>query len=143
MNMHATPTATRRIRRGFSTVEAALVLPLVLMVTFGTIEYGWMFLKAHQIAGANRHGARLAALPGANPNQVRAAVQQLLADQAGLSAGSVTVQIIPDNPDGAAPGSAITVRTTVPYSAVELTGFTLIPAPASLTAEMVVAKEGP
>ena len=32
--------------------EAALVLPILLLVTFGAIRYGWFFLKAQQITNA-------------------------------------------------------------------------------------------
>src|SRR5687767_843852 len=31
-------------RRGSLTVECALLLPVLFMLTFGLIEYGWMFL---------------------------------------------------------------------------------------------------
>jgi Flp pilus assembly protein TadG len=36
-------------RRGLETVEAAIMLPLVMLITFGALKYGWLFLKAQQI----------------------------------------------------------------------------------------------
>jgi len=48
--------------RGAAAVEVALVLPVLLLVTFGAIRYGWFFLKLQQITNAARCGARTAIL---------------------------------------------------------------------------------
>ena len=45
-------------RRGAAAVEVALVMPLILLVTFGAIRYGWFFLKLQQITNAARCGVR-------------------------------------------------------------------------------------
>ena len=47
-------------RRGVAAVEAALVLPILLVVVFGAIRYGWFFLKLQEITNAARFGARTA-----------------------------------------------------------------------------------
>ena len=44
-------------------VEAAIVFPILLMLTLGAIEYGWLFLNAQQVTNAARQGARIAILP--------------------------------------------------------------------------------
>ena len=36
-------------RRGTMVVEAALILPLLLILTFGGIKYGWLFIKWQQL----------------------------------------------------------------------------------------------
>jgi Flp pilus assembly protein TadG len=33
-------------RHGLATVETAIVLPVILLLTVGLIEYGWLLLKA-------------------------------------------------------------------------------------------------
>ncbi len=48
-------------RRGTAAVEAALILPLLMLLLLGVIEYGWIYLKSEQIANAARHGARVGA----------------------------------------------------------------------------------
>ena len=47
---------------GLATIEMAMVLPLLMLLTLGVIEYGWMFLKSQQITNAARQGARAGAL---------------------------------------------------------------------------------
>ena len=44
---------------GSAVIEAALVLPVLILVTFGTIEYGWLFLKSQQIGNAARNASRM------------------------------------------------------------------------------------
>ncbi|OQY05716.1 MAG: hypothetical protein B6I25_05260, partial [Planctomycetales bacterium 4572_13] len=46
--------------RGTAIVETALVLPLLLLLTFGGIKYGWLFIKWQQITNVTRHVARYA-----------------------------------------------------------------------------------
>ena len=47
-------------RRGSLLVEAAIILPLLILVTFGVMEYGWMFVQYKHVTNAARHGARMA-----------------------------------------------------------------------------------
>jgi len=56
--------------RGAAAVEAALVLPILLLVTFGGIRYGWFFLKTQQITNAARCGARTAVVLNAKHSEV-------------------------------------------------------------------------
>src|SRR5450755_1255430 len=49
----------RRDERGAAMVEFALVLPLVLMLTFGAIDFGFAFSDAAGIKSATRSGARI------------------------------------------------------------------------------------
>ncbi len=64
--------------RGAAAAEAALVLPLLLLVTFGGIRYGWFFLKAQQITNAARCGARTAILFNAEHSKVVNIISTLL-----------------------------------------------------------------
>lgn len=36
-------------RRGTMVVETAIILPLLLLLTFGGLKYGWLFIKWQQI----------------------------------------------------------------------------------------------
>lgn len=59
--------ALRRRRgssRGSVVVEFALVTPLLLMVVFGIIDFGWMIDRANVVNNATRDAARVASLDG-------------------------------------------------------------------------------
>lgn len=43
---------------GASAVEFALVLPLLLLILGGTIDFGWLFYWQHTVTNASRLGAR-------------------------------------------------------------------------------------
>ncbi len=49
-------------RRAAAIVEFAVVLPLLLTILFGIIEYGWVFMVRQTLQTAAREGCRLAVL---------------------------------------------------------------------------------
>jgi Flp pilus assembly protein TadG len=51
---------SKRARRGAALVEAALVLPVVLMFLFGILEYGRYVMMRQVLTNAAREGARYA-----------------------------------------------------------------------------------
>ena len=53
---------SRRNERGASMVEFAIMLPLLLLVLFGMIDIGRMFLAQAMVTNGAREGARMAAL---------------------------------------------------------------------------------
>lgn len=131
-------------RRGVSLVEMSVVLSLLLTLTLGAAEYGWMFLKSEQIVNAARAGARYAVTAGVTSvGQVTGSGSPAVVflNQTGIPIHGSTVSV----PTGVTPGSgnAVTVTVSVPYSDVALTGFTFLPVPETLTASVSMAKEGP
>lgn len=130
----------RRLReRGIALAEMALILPVLVLLTFGVIEYGWMFMKAHQITSAAREGARAGARALSSNAEVTAAVTKVLSD-AGIAGYTTTIS---PAADGVLTGERFTVTVTVPYSSVHLLGFSFIPVPTNLTSATTMAKEGP
>lgn len=135
---------TDRRCRGTTLIEAAIVLPPLLMLTLGVIEYGWLFLNAHWITNAARQGARIAILPysGAEAD-ARAIVTGMLADvhlEDDSPVVSVTSGAIPGDPEGR-PGE--TVSITVPTANLLIINAPLLfPSPASLQARVTMAREG-
>ena len=57
----------RRARRGNAVLETALVLPILLALSFGLVEFGYFFYVKHNMQGAAREGARVAITPSATP----------------------------------------------------------------------------
>jgi Flp pilus assembly protein TadG len=54
-------SASRR-RRGSTLLEFALIVPILMLILLGIIEFGWMAKNRLQLANAVREGARAAAI---------------------------------------------------------------------------------
>jgi hypothetical protein len=82
----ATLTSERgpRSERGSQLIEFSLVLPLLLLVVLGIMDFGLLFQRYEAVTNAAREGARIAVLQGYGTADVQARVTQYLAD-AGLS----------------------------------------------------------
>ena len=130
------------------TTEAALILPLLLLLVFGVIEYSWMFWKASDISSAARRGARAAIVPAVTSvaqvtdpsySPTPPAIQVL--NQSNIPVKSDTVTV----PTGVTPGTGnlVTVVVSVPYSDVTLLGLPFLPVPSTLSASVTMVKEGP
>ncbi len=129
-------------RRGSLTVEAALLLPLLLILTFGLIEYGWMFLKQQQITNTARQCARLGAMVDGTNTAVTNQITTMM-NSYGLVSSAYTTTISPANVATAARGTQVSVTISIQYSKIDVTGFTLLPMPATISAKVSMQKEGP
>lgn len=128
-----------RRQRGLAAVELALVLPLLLLLLLAMIEYGTLFWRAQQIGNAAREGARAGIRATATSGDVTAAVNAVML-AAGLDGSGFTTSLSAD-PASLAPGAGLTVTVSVPYTAIDLTGFP-VPAPTSVVRATTMAKEG-
>ena len=83
--------ARHRRRFGGATLEAALVVPFILLpLAFGTGEYGYYFFVKHTLQGAAREGCRAGiVLNNTNTNVTTAVAQYLRA--AGLNSSTTTL----------------------------------------------------
>jgi Flp pilus assembly protein TadG len=133
---------SRRHPRGMALVEAAIVFPLVLMVTFAMIEYGWMFIKQEQLYNVARQAARLGATPDATNAQVTSLISSSMSSY-GMGSSGYTYSPSPMNSQSTATGSPVTVTITVTYAKVQVTGVKLFPTPTTIHATMSMQKEGP
>jgi Flp pilus assembly protein TadG len=138
-------------RDGTAIVETAVVLPLLLSLVFGAVEYGWMFVVYGEVVNAARAGARLAITPSATAGDVNSQVITAL-QNAGLNVNGTgggaavtpTITVTPSGWTGAASQTIISVQVSIPYSSVSATNFFAPPlVPAALTATVAMAKEGP
>lgn len=128
-------------RRALAMVEVAFVLPLVLLLVFGILEYGWLFLRAQQITHAARHGARIGVTADATMEDVNGAIGSIL-KRARIAANDEPWTLTPPDPAVMATGDAFTVTVTIPYERIGL-GMPLVPVPGQLQASSTMAKEGP
>jgi TadE-like protein len=100
--------------RGAVAVEFALVLPLLLLLIFGIIDFGRALNAQITLTQAAREGARLEALGQSN------VVTRTQAAATGLS--PVTVTIVDSCPTGAGPGADAVVQTSYSYSFITPVG---------------------
>lgn len=124
-------------RRAAAVVEFAVVLPLLLTVLFGIIQYGWVFMVRQTLQMAAREGARLAVLPTTvSPyTNVTTRVSEVMAPT-GLSTYSVTMT-------HATPGNPVeTVLISVPYADASLIVGWFGSSDFNLTGSCSMRKEG-
>lgn len=109
--MHSEVTV-RRVKsdRGASALEFALVIPVLLLLLFGIIEFGVIFQNQLALTHAAREGARMAAVGQWNATTVKARAYPVVP----------TVTVSPNPPTAATHGQAITVTLTAPYDWVLL-----------------------
>jgi Flp pilus assembly protein TadG len=120
-------------------VEMAIVLPVLLILTLGLIEYGWVFLKVSQINQAARHGVRTAVRPGATAAEVTAAVSSMMTSS-GIKNSDYTLTY---TELAVAVGQPVTVHISVNYDKLSLTGTGFIVLPDKIQGRGTMAKEGP
>ncbi|MEO7987690.1 MAG: TadE/TadG family type IV pilus assembly protein [Gemmatimonadales bacterium] len=106
--------------RGQSLVEFAMVVPLLLLVVVGIIEFGRAWNQSQVVTDAARQGARTAAVlnsdPVATEDSVRHVVERALANgNIDPNANGVTIEI--ENFQGGT-NTPASVRVSVPYQFV-------------------------
>lgn len=89
-----------RSQAGAELVEFALVLPILLLVFGGIVDFGLLLQRQQVVTNAAREGARLAVLPGYSQADVEARVTQFVRE--GISN------------DTAAPATNLTLVTLTP-----------------------------
>ena len=65
--------------KGAELIEFALVLPLLLLLMFGIMDFGLLFQRYEAVTNAAREGARIAVLPGYAQADIQVRVTQYLA----------------------------------------------------------------
>ena len=124
------------IEKGAAVVELAVVLPLLLTLVFGIIEFGWIFMVRETLVNASREGCRVAVLQGSTEQDVR---DQVSASMAGASLTSYSVEITSSTPTN----PSETVKVLIPYADVSLLGgYFFGSTDFNLAATTVMRKEG-
>ena len=141
-------------KKGTSTVEAVIILPILVMLTFGGLKYGLLFLRAQQITNVARQACRLAIRPYSEDTYgnayVREEIDRLMA---AISLGDVEYtpeyltgedsDIPVDNVFSMGSGDSLTLRVTVPTDHIDsLTLVNWLPLPDDIVAQVTMSKEG-
>jgi Flp pilus assembly protein TadG len=123
---------------GAAATEFAIVAPIFFLMLIGFLEFGRALMVQQVLINASRVGARQAITTSATTSEVQAAVEDYTE---GVAVPGVEVTVSP-SPSGAAPGTSITVTTSVDFADVSW-----MPAPwflggKTLTASSQMRKEG-
>ena len=110
----------RRTERGATAVEFALIVPLLIVLVLGIVEFGHAFQVQGTLSAAAREGVRLMALQN-DPAAARAAVRNAATS---LKPGITDAQIaISPVSCPVLNGGSTSVRLTITYPMPYLTGF--------------------
>jgi Flp pilus assembly protein TadG len=99
-------------QNGQSLVEFALLLPVLVLIVFGIIEWGRLWMTMNVLTGAAREGVRVAAVTAPDNNLVQTAVSNVLT-AANINGATITT---------AGPNAASEVTVTVQMNYTVFTG---------------------
>jgi Flp pilus assembly protein TadG len=135
--------------RGTSVAELAICLPLLLLVVFGIIEFGFILYDQAMITNASREGAR-AGIVFHHPDrisvgEITTVVENYCRDHL-VSLGSSSSVSVNVARAGTDPGDSLTVTVRYPYTFLILPNLTAffgssLPGGLTLTAQTVMRLE--
>lgn len=102
-------------RHGGAMVEFVLALPLLLMLTFGLVDYGYFFFAKNSLVSAAQIGVRAAVTESATNTTVTSAISASLG-ASGFGNSAYTVTTNPTDVSTASKGTAVTVTVTAAWS---------------------------
>jgi Flp pilus assembly protein TadG len=125
---------TRERRRGAAVVEFAVILPLLIALLLGVIEYGWLFMVRQTLQNAAREGCRQKVLQTSEApyTEVQERVDAVVAP---MGIGGYTTTM-------ATNGCQESVTVTVPQSSVSLAGGFFGTSTSDLIGTCTMRKEG-
>jgi len=109
---------TRNPQAGVALIEAAFVLPVLLVLTMGMLDFGRAFHTKSVLDQAAREGARIAVVTSPDVDLVTDKVNAVLASS-GVQAASVTVL-------GPGPDHMVTVTVTTTFTFITPGVFALV-----------------
>jgi Flp pilus assembly protein TadG len=134
-------------KRGASTLEMALVLPILIMLSFGVVDYGYYIYLKNTFQGAAEAGARAAVPYAATNSNVTGTtgIVTTMMTAAGFPSANYTVTLNPSDISGLSVGTAITVTVSANWGTVGThalgTSFGGISAGKQITGVAVMQKE--
>jgi len=106
--------AIRFARAGSSVLELVLVLPILIMLSFGVVDYGDYFYVKNTLQGAAQAGARTAITSSATNTSVSNVISSMMT-AAGLQSSGYTVSFNPTDVSTASSGSTVSVTVSASW----------------------------
>ncbi len=136
---------TENREKGTSAVEFALILPLLLLLLFAIIEFGFVLYDKAVITNASREGARTGILmrdPRVPVSTIKSTVNAYCASNL-ISFGTTTTPTTTVSGAPCVPDNDLTVTVAYPYNFLVLPNFlSTVTGQINLTAETVMRCEG-
>lgn len=101
----------RRLQRGAAALEFAIILPFLVLILLGIIDFGVLMGAQTQISNAAREGARAGALTGLY-SRAEGAAKNAISSMPGATNAGTTVTITCTTPTGTACSLADTTSDT-------------------------------
>jgi hypothetical protein len=122
-------------------VEFAVVLPLLLTILFGILEYGWVFMVRLTLQNAAREGVRLSVLQTTESpySEVDERIDQVMGPT-GLTSSDYTVVMSHASLDPCDRSERVTI--SIPYERISVTGGFFGPKNFNVTGSSTMQKEG-
>jgi Flp pilus assembly protein TadG len=137
-----------RSYRGTAIVEFAIILPLLLVLLFGIIEFGIILYDKAVITNASREGARAGIVsqdPRVSDSEIKQVVknycQSYLVTFGSDAIDDAHIAITPANRDGLPFGSDLTVTVNYRYDFIVLPNFVSAILPVQMQATTVMKLE--
>jgi Flp pilus assembly protein TadG len=121
-----------RNEKGAALVEAAMIMPLIMLISVGIFEFGRAYQTSQVLTNAAREGARLAILEGPSDADVRARVNKYVTDGGLTSLSDANIQVV-RNAVLVGSTTASTVTITYPFEFMMLNPIVRMVTPASST----------
>lgn len=134
-------------RPGNAVLDAALVFPVLLSLTFGSVEFGHYFYVKHTFQGAAREGARVAITASSSNAEVLSAIESAMT-AAGFSPSKYTIGIRNQadtadlNVNTATAGTPILVKVTANWGTIGIRPLGLIGSGKQVIGQSIMRKEG-
>lgn len=124
---------TRLIKnqRGAALIEAAVTIPIILLISVGIFEFGRAYQTWQVLTNAAREGARVAIIAGSTDDQVTAAVRNYMAMGGLPNAGTAPLVINRAVPFGENTASQVTIN--YPFSFMMLNPIVQLVTPGAAT----------
>lgn len=122
-------------KKGQSLVEMALVLPVLLLILTGILDFGFLFNNYLIVSNASREGARSAAV-GSTDTEIKNKVNTVAGT---LDSSRLTVTISPDQ--RRTRGDSVTITVAYKYKLITPIIAAIIPGPVNLTANTTMRCE--
>jgi len=131
----------KQFRRANAVLEAVLVLPILVGLAFGTVEFGHFFYIKHSLQGAARQGAR-AAIPSSATNADVANAVASSMSLSGLQNSGYTITTNPPDISTAADGANVSVTVQCTWGNVGVRALGVIRTDKCLRGAAVMRREG-
>ena len=130
----------RRDRRGASTVEFAVVAPIVFLILLSLMQFAGLLMSQNVITSAARTGGRMASLPVTESSSAVIAAVHADLQRGGIDPNVVSVSVTPTILTDLEPGDEINVSVSASISDLGWI-WVIAPPDANLGAEISYQRE--